>query len=777
MRIRNAVGDAIDIGLLSAGSAAILLIGSHQLSGAAFANLGLVMTGQVVINLLVRAAYAEPLLVIPDRFVARRLLRHGLGTVAVTTALLGLAAIALFPVPLPFLLMVVGWSVAWFLLDFTRCLDVAMPVPRSGAHAAGPAVLAAFALAVVAQWRGHPDWSFVLWTVAYVAALAVGVRLAATPRQSRIAVATMQRDGSAPGDNGRQHDGPGHDYADGDHDPHDSDPEQGNLDVTRPATSLGSLRAVQRRFLLDALALQVTVQLAIFLVGLIGARDVAAAFRLSQILYFPASMATLAVQTRTVGQLSVMPSGTVWSRAVRSTLGSWALPATLAVLPALALVPGPAKWLALNLPPTYGPMLAVLPVIVATKCADVMQNYGVGFLRGVGAHRAGSFGRRLWGSCTAAAVLGTTPFNSVWITFTAAMVVAIACAGLAAVVIVRGILGQRPIRREERQPVTPSDTVVCGNLLGKNFGDDLMVAGLLLQEPGASAALVQRLAPAPKWLGRQLAQIPWTVSNTVWQLRSASRLVVAGGTHLAFRRQEPAIGQLRVLVSWALFALIARWLNTEVHMRAVGVGPLESRPGRLLARFTLRGATQVSVRDARSESFCRVMGIATTREPDLAYLYLRRAVGPVTSSSHAGEIPLSGDFVVAPASSGFELNDWVHRTLDLVSKTDIKRIVVAASEVHGSRSDVTACDQLAEQLRGISSVPVTRLDYNGELEEFVALLAGAEIVLAARYHVVLVAQELGRTVVPVEYHPKVTQLLLEATNAGRAPTGMERSIP
>jgi polysaccharide pyruvyl transferase WcaK-like protein len=776
MRIRNAVGDAIDIGLLSAGSAAILLIGSHQLSGAAFANLGLVMTGQVVINLLVRAAYAEPLLVIPDRFVARRLLRHGLGTVAVTTALLGLAAIALFPVPLPFLLMVVGWSVAWFLLDFTRCLDVAMPVRRSAARAAVPAAaLAAFALAVVAQWRGHPEWSFLVWTGAYVAALAMGARLAATPRQLRIAVAATQRDGSAPNDpnyhNGREHDGLGH------NDAHGSDPEQSDVDVTGLATSRRSLRAVQRRFLLDALALQAAVQLAIFLVGLIGARDVAAAFRLSQILFFPASMATLAVQTRTVGQLSVVPSGTAWGWAVRTTLGSWTLPATLAVLPIIALVPGAEKWLALNLPATYGPMLAVLPVIVATKCADAMQNYGVAFLRGVGAHRASSFQRRLWGSCTAAAIVGTTPFNSVWVTFTAAMVVAVACAALAAVAIVRGILSQRPIRREERQSATPSDTVVCGNLLGKNFGDDLMVAGLLLKEPGASAALVQRLAPAPNWLCRQLVPIRWTVRNTVRQLRTASRLVVAGGTHLAFRRQEPAIGQLRVLVSWAVLALIARWLNTEVHMRAVGVGPLESRTGRLLAQFTLRAVTQVSVRDGRSESLCRMMGIGTTDEPDLAYRYLRGAPGSATPSWQGRQLPVSGDLVVAPASSGFELDYWVHRAMDLANKTDTERIVVAASEVHGSRSDVSACDQMAEELREISPLPVTRFDYNGELEEFLALLAGAEVVLAARYHVVLAAQELGRTVVPVEYHPKVTQLLLEAGKTRRPRADVQRSIP
>jgi polysaccharide pyruvyl transferase WcaK-like protein len=776
MRIANAVGDVIDIGLLSAGSAAILLIGSHQLHGSAFANLGLVMTGQVVINLLVRAAYAEPLLVIPDRFVARRLLRDGLRTVVVTTLLLGLTASVVFPIPNAFLLMVVSWSIAWFLLDFTRCLDVAMPARRGVAHAVSAAGLAAFAVAVVAQWRGHPEWSFLLWAGGYVAALVVGVRLAATPRQSRIAVAATQRHGSAGGDRAH-HNAHEHESGRGFDGPHGHGPDRGDVDVARPTTSRGSLRAVQRRFLLDALALQVTVQLAIFLVGLIGARDVAAAFRLSQILYFPASMATLAVQTRTVGQLSVIPSGTVWSRAVRSTVGSWTLPTMLAVLPAVALIPGPAKWLVLNLPPTYGPMLAVLPVIVATKCADVVQNYGVAFLRGIGAHRASSFRRRLWGGCTAAAIVGTTPLNSVWVTFTAAMVVALACAGLAAVAIFRGILGQRPIRREERQPITPTKTVVCGNLIGKNFGDDLMMAGLLLQEPGASAALVQRLAPVPNWLDRQLAQIPWTVGNTVRQLRSASRLVVAGGTHLAFRRQEPALGQLRVLVSWAVFALLARWLNTEVQLRAIGVGPLESRSGRLLAGFTLRAATQVSVRDARSESLCRAMGIGTARESDLAYHYLRRAPRPATSFSHGREIPISQDLVVAPASSGFELDYWVHRTLDLASKTDIERIVVAASEVHGRRSDVAVCDQIAEQLRELSSVTVTRVDYNGELDEFLARLAEAEVVLAARYHVVLAAQELMRTVVPIEYHPKVTQLLLEARTAGRPRADAEQSIP
>ena len=194
----------------------------------------------------------------------------------------------------------------------------------------------------------------------------------------------------------------------------------------RSATSIGPIgtrgasprkrawKDLQCRFLLDALSLQIFVQLAIFLSSVLAIADSAAALRLAQVMYFPLTISTLSAQTATVAYLARdrhQLSG------YRPLAGEWSVAVALAVLPALFLIPPVPVYLDELLPPSYGPLLAVLPLIVATKLFDLFQNVGVAVFRGVGDLRRSSRQRRVWGLASSGVIIVAIPSGSLSVTF------------------------------------------------------------------------------------------------------------------------------------------------------------------------------------------------------------------------------------------------------------------------------------------------------------------------------------------------------------------------
>jgi len=397
-----AVGEALSVAVASAGSASLVLIGSVSLQPAVFGSLSLLITLQVVLGLLLRALFGEPVVQDISRDGRVQLLRHGTLVALLCSAVLLVAGVSLFPVPLMIALAASLWTVCWYFLEFARCW-MTISTRSSLAAWASLGSLLLFLASIALQWRGHStNVVFAVWSLAFLVA---GV------------AATC-----------------GLYWA-----------HKGDCDIIVRIEAKRIWRDLQLRFLGDAVFLQVFVQLAIFFSSLLASLEIVIAFRLSQVVYFPLTLATLLAQTRTVASLS-WPRHGFRTRFITSAVWkAWALTAVLTVAPIIILVPEITSIADRVLPANFAPLVALLAIIAATKCADLILNFGVSVLRGYGDLKKSSRYRRLWGVVSSVAIVVATLWTgSATAVFVAMLIVSGLCAAFMALTLFRLSSCSRP---------------------------------------------------------------------------------------------------------------------------------------------------------------------------------------------------------------------------------------------------------------------------------------------------------------------------------------------
>ena len=172
----------------------------------------------------------------------------------------------------------------------------------------------------------------------------------------------------------------------------------------------------------------------------------------------------------------------------------------------------------------------------------------------------------------------------------------------------------------------------------------------------------------------------------------------------------------------------------------------------MLCRIVLGSAGAVTVRDQLSAERAARLGVVATVDDDLAYEYLATRE---SSSTWSGDPYV----LAAPAASRFSVETWVDDIVRASEESGVVNIVVAATEVLGRRSDIDVCGQLVEALKSTGGLNVQYQFYAGDVGEYTFLIERAAAVVAARYHVLLVAKYFGRPIYPVVYHDKVAELL------------------
>ncbi len=236
-------------------------------------------------------------------------------------------------------------------------------------------------------------------------------------------------------------------------------------------------------------------------------------------------------------------------------------------------------------------------------------------------------------------------------------------------------------------------------------------------------------------------------------LRGVRRLVFAGGGVLD---DQHTTGQLALDVfRWCLAARLAR---TRVVFLAVGAGPLSRRRSRVLSRWALRLAHEVSYRDERSRTYMssigrRVTGDRTT--PDLAFAFRSsRPAAPPTD----GAQPCLALGVLWRGAWGDRTVDYEryeHRLTDLVVRmTDLGwRVRLVTGDV----ADEMTVDALLRRCelagRSVENAMCRSID------DVIVAIGGANALVASRYHNVVAAILTDRPVSVLSYGPKTGALL------------------
>ncbi|MBX7433109.1 polysaccharide pyruvyl transferase family protein [Mycobacterium sp. Y57] len=240
-------------------------------------------------------------------------------------------------------------------------------------------------------------------------------------------------------------------------------------------------------------------------------------------------------------------------------------------------------------------------------------------------------------------------------------------------------------------------------------------------------------------------------------------VVVFGGGNI-LKELYRSVGRWRYATLTMVLGVVslARLMGKPVLMANVGIGPVESAPGRLLVRAILRLVWLISVRDAGSHRFALSVGCPAhklrlvpdavwVREPD----WLR---SPLDSAGGRNGSPLR---VAVNLNKDVDVADEWDQFLD--------RLVAALSEVAGAR-DVEfhalpmQCGfkrgtdlEVLQEVFGRLDAP-THIHAPADHQEVAAIVAGCDLVVSERLHAIILSVVMGCPVVALPYDVKVREL-------------------
>jgi polysaccharide pyruvyl transferase CsaB len=282
-----------------------------------------------------------------------------------------------------------------------------------------------------------------------------------------------------------------------------------------------------------------------------------------------------------------------------------------------------------------------------------------------------------------------------------------------------------------------------------NLGDDAILAAIHL---GAARHGVEIVRYATRGRPTDDRAVP-VRGPGVWRYvracLEADRVVLGGGGIL---KDEG----LWLPVELFLTALFARILRRPVALLAVGVGPFYHRSGRALVAATARLASVRTVRDADSAAALERLGVRGAEVgADPVFTMPAPARHHRTDTQPRAVISvrpwfLGGDPSLEPRRVA--LRAAVGQAIDVLLRAGWR---VELIPLYWPRDRDESAAVVAEAGLGGR---VTVLDRALEWQSLVELVAGADLVIAMRYHAVAAAAVAGTPTIALAYEPKVSAL-------------------
>lgn len=263
-------------------------------------------------------------------------------------------------------------------------------------------------------------------------------------------------------------------------------------------------------------------------------------------------------------------------------------------------------------------------------------------------------------------------------------------------------------------------------------------------------------------------------------LRACDRLVFAGGSIVkelyasTGRNRYSTMLMILATVTWA--KVVAR---VPVAMCNVGVGPISTRTGRLLARLILTQVDQLSVRDRRSYTTCLAVGrtpgnvvdatdavFSTTAswlrgERDApsgapAEVKHRRADDQAhTGGPEPTRVALNLNYDIEnPANWELFLTNLADGLSQLHERHPLELHLLPMQQGFKAHDDVQVLDSF---VRRVPQIPVRRHQLRTHID-VAAVLDGCDVLVGERLHAIVIASILGIPSFALAYDVKVREL-------------------
>jgi polysaccharide pyruvyl transferase WcaK-like protein len=216
------------------------------------------------------------------------------------------------------------------------------------------------------------------------------------------------------------------------------------------------------------------------------------------------------------------------------------------------------------------------------------------------------------------------------------------------------------------------------------------------------------------------------------------------------------------------WVVLARWTGTKVALLSVGAGPINGLLSRFFIKRVLHMVAYRSYRDSISSDLVRSLGVKGDHPvfPDLVYsLQL-----PVPKTFHkteqrvivgANPVPFYDTRYWATADSS-RYEDYVRKLARFSEWLDQTGHSILFFPTQ-ARADVYTIEDILRSMNGSSNSP-NILDRHPiqTLEDLVSEIARTDIVIANRYHGILISLMMNKPVLGIAYHEKSRVLLAQA---------------
>ncbi|MGV9391108.1 polysaccharide pyruvyl transferase family protein [Streptomyces olivaceus] len=213
---------------------------------------------------------------------------------------------------------------------------------------------------------------------------------------------------------------------------------------------------------------------------------------------------------------------------------------------------------------------------------------------------------------------------------------------------------------------------------------------------------------------------------------------------------------------YSLFLLCAsgRLLRTRVALVSVGAGPIGNRPTRALTRWSTRLAAYRSYRDTQSRDAMRAMGVDTARDEVYADLVFALPAPSVNEPAGTSGPVCVGVMDFHGSNDERDRAEEIHRRY-LDGTTRFVRALAAEGRpvrlLTGDELDRPVADAIVDAVGS----PLVTVAEAASLADLMKETAGADAVVATRYHNLVCALKVGTPTLALSYSAKSDSLMAE----------------
>ena len=248
------------------------------------------------------------------------------------------------------------------------------------------------------------------------------------------------------------------------------------------------------------------------------------------------------------------------------------------------------------------------------------------------------------------------------------------------------------------------------------------------------------------------------------RLKGAQLLLAAGGQQLNDGYGGPW-GYPFTLYKWTL---LAKLTGTKVALLSVGAGPIDSPLSKFFFRRTLNMVNYRSYRDGISSKLMASLGIKGEHPvfPDLVYSLRLPEPKPSPAGSErvvvgTNPVPFFGAHYW-PMPDEARYQEYVHKFAKFAEWLDKsgRSVLFFPTQV---RADVITINDIRAAMNGSGNSPnlLARQPIQN-LEDLVSEISRADLIVANRYHAILVSLMMNKPVLGIAYHEKSRALLEQA---------------